>query len=205
MIEPRRVLDQLIKDREETYASVSRLLGRNPAYIQQYIQRGSPKRLEDDDIAQLARHFDVPEVTFGGPPALPLDHCSTIELPVLNPPADLDPPRRSRAFDEALIRQLTRKPHGLAVVFVEGNGMCPTLRHGDELLVQRHADKTRLSDGLYAIRADANLLVRRIAIEPRRNVISVLSDNPYYPRWEGIARRSIQIVGRALWIGHQVR
>ena len=37
---PRQALDDLIREREETYAAVSRLLGRNSAYIQQYIKRG---------------------------------------------------------------------------------------------------------------------------------------------------------------------
>lgn len=56
---PRQALDDLIREREETYAAVSRLLGRNSAYIQQYIKRGTPVRLDQSDIAQLALHFDV--------------------------------------------------------------------------------------------------------------------------------------------------
>ena len=51
---PRQALDDLIREREETYAAVSRLLGRNSAYIQQYIKRGTPARLDQSDIAQLA-------------------------------------------------------------------------------------------------------------------------------------------------------
>lgn len=39
---PRQALDDLIRERDETYAAVSRLLGRNSAYIQQYIKRGTP-------------------------------------------------------------------------------------------------------------------------------------------------------------------
>ena len=36
-LDPRRALDDLIKERGETYSSVSRLLSRNSAYIQQFI------------------------------------------------------------------------------------------------------------------------------------------------------------------------
>ena len=49
-LDPRRALDELIKERGESYSSVSRLLSRNPAYIQQFIKRGSPTRLDDSDI-----------------------------------------------------------------------------------------------------------------------------------------------------------
>jgi len=63
---PRQALDDLIREREETYAAVSRLLDRNSAYIQQYIKRGTPARLDQSDIAQLALHFDVPAKLLGG-------------------------------------------------------------------------------------------------------------------------------------------
>ena len=39
----RTALDRLIVERGENYADLSRLIGRNPAYIQQFIKRGTPK------------------------------------------------------------------------------------------------------------------------------------------------------------------
>lgn len=42
---PRAELARLIAERREDYAGLSRLLGRNPAYIQQFIKRGVPRRL----------------------------------------------------------------------------------------------------------------------------------------------------------------
>ncbi|MDB5738938.1 MAG: peptidase, partial [Sphingomonas bacterium] len=65
--DPRAVLAALIEQRGEDYASLSRLLGRNPAYVQQYIRRGSPRRLSEADRAILARYFDVPETMLGAP------------------------------------------------------------------------------------------------------------------------------------------
>lgn len=56
-LDPRRALDELIKERGESYSSVSRLLSRNAAYIQQFIKRGSPARLDDSDIAQFVGVF----------------------------------------------------------------------------------------------------------------------------------------------------
>jgi hypothetical protein len=64
--EVRQILDQLIRERGEDYASLSRLIGRNPSYIQQFIKRGTPKRLNEDDRSILAQHLGVDEVTLGG-------------------------------------------------------------------------------------------------------------------------------------------
>src|SRR3954465_11711498 len=53
---PRAELARLITERREDYAGLSRLLGRNPAYIQQFIKRGSPRRLDEGDVITLAAY-----------------------------------------------------------------------------------------------------------------------------------------------------
>jgi len=60
-------LDALIRESGEDYSSVSRLLGRNSAYIQQFIKRGTPRRLSEEDRRKLAAFFRVPEQRLGGP------------------------------------------------------------------------------------------------------------------------------------------
>ena len=57
----RKRLDELIASRGEDYASLSRRLGRNPTYIQQFVKRGVPRRLSETDRRALALHFGVPE------------------------------------------------------------------------------------------------------------------------------------------------
>ena len=42
-------------------------------------------------------------------------------------------------------------------------------------------------------------------IEPLRRWRLVLSDNPAYPSWRGLERRSINIVGRVLWFGRALQ
>src|SRR6185312_11675960 len=66
--EPRLVLERLCAERGEDFAGLSRMLGRNPAYIQQFVRRGVPKRLKEEERRKLARYFSVPEVLLGGPP-----------------------------------------------------------------------------------------------------------------------------------------
>jgi hypothetical protein len=64
-------LEDLIRRSGEDYASLSRRIGRNPAYIQQFIKRGVPRRLNEYDRRALARHLNVPESFLGAPDARP--------------------------------------------------------------------------------------------------------------------------------------
>ena len=71
---PRARLAELIAERREDMAGLSRLLGRNPAYIQQYLRRGTPRRLHEEDRRSLARYFNVDERELGAiDPLAPLD------------------------------------------------------------------------------------------------------------------------------------
>lgn len=204
-LDPRQALDELIKERGETYSSVSRLLSRNSAYIQQFIKRGSPAKLDENDIAQLSVHFGMPPAAFGGEDVPAATGLSTIAVPVLGPIDEGSELAWVRLVDEAWLRQVSQKPNSVSIVVVEGDAMEPTLHDGDEVFIQRYQANENPRDGIYVIRADLRLQVRRIAIEPMRGHISVLADNPVYPSWKSIARRKVQIVGRACWLGHRMR
>ena len=47
--DPRLFLEHLCAERGEDFAGLSRMLGRNPAYIQQFVRRGVPKRLKEEE------------------------------------------------------------------------------------------------------------------------------------------------------------
>src|SRR3546814_20623138 len=61
----REFLERLIHERRENYDALSRLIGRNPSYIQQYIKRGTPRKLSETDRRTLARYFGVDEQQIG--------------------------------------------------------------------------------------------------------------------------------------------
>ena len=67
MNDPRLVLERLCAERGEDFAGLSRMLGRNSAYIQQFVRRGVPKRLGEEERRKLARYFGVAEALLGGP------------------------------------------------------------------------------------------------------------------------------------------
>lgn len=201
---PRQALDDLIREREETYAAVSRLLGRNSAYIQQYIKRGTPARLDQSDIAQLALHFDVPAKQLGGKESSSSPRRSVIIVPVIEVKGSEIPQERSRIVDEAWLTRLCNRPAGLAILPIVGEAMQPTLQNGDEVIIQRLRSHDALLDGLYAVRGSSETFVRRIALDPTKNRISVLTDHPAYPSWNDVQRKAINVVGRVIWIGSQV-
>ena len=201
---PRQALDDLIRKREESYAAVSRLLGRNSAYIQQYIKRGTPARLDQSDIAQLALHFDVPAKLLGGKESSPTSRRSVITVPVIEVKGLGTPQERSRIVDEAWLRGLCHRPAGVAILHVVGEAMRPTLQNGDEVIIQRLRSHDVLQDGLYAIRGSSETFVRRIALDPTKNRISVSTDHPAFSSWNGLQRKAVNVVGKVIWIGSRV-
>ena len=57
-LDPARTrLVALSAERGVSLSALSGLLGRNAAYIQQYIRRGSPRQLDEQDRSVLARFF----------------------------------------------------------------------------------------------------------------------------------------------------
>ncbi|MFZ5665357.1 hypothetical protein C7451_1072 [Blastomonas natatoria] len=202
-MEPREALDGLISERGETYASISRLLGRNSAYIQQFIKRGSPARLDQSDIALLALHFDVPVEMLGGKEGPTVGQRSIIKVPLLNGTGN-DSRSQWRLVDAAWLGRLCDQPASVAILPIVGEAMEPTLCNGDEVMISRVRFQESVREGLYAIRGSSEIFVRRIAIDPTKNRLTVLTDHPAYPSWQGIQRKGVDIVGRVIWIGARV-
>lgn len=202
-MEPREALDGLISERGETYASISRLLGRNSAYIQQFIKRGSPARLDQSDIALLALHFDVPVDVLGGKEGPTVGQRSIVKVPLLNGTGN-DSRSQWRLVDAAWLDRLCNQPASAAILPIVGEAMEPTLCNGDEVMIRRVRFQESVREGLYAIRGSSEIFVRRIAIDPTRNRLTVLTDHPAYPSWQGIQRKGVDIVGRVIWIGARV-
>ena len=207
----REELDRLIQQRRLGYSSISRMIGRNSSYIQQFIKRGSPRKLDDDDRRTLASFFGVDEQVLGGPPAPMRD--GLIEIPVLNVDAsagfgaiaESETAHTRFGFDERWLGRLTRaKSASLSIIHVLGDSMEPTLSNGDEVLVDASDQGSRLRDGIYVLRADDALVVKRVTLKPGGRKITISSDNSAYPSWDDVDRSEIQVVGRVIWFGRAV-
>jgi phage repressor protein C with HTH and peptisase S24 domain len=220
MDDVREVLDQLIRDRGDDYASLSRLLGRNVAYVQQFIHRGVPRKLDEDDRRTLAEYFGVAETLLGGPTAsLTPNTMSTkprsevIMVPRLAVGASAGPGALNAddalfgqiGFEARWLRQLSASPKALSVIQVSGDSMSPTLVDGDDILVDRDDGAERIRDGIYVLRVDESLIVKRLAINPAQRSFIVRSDNPAYPDWNDVNPDGIDIVGRVIWTGRRIK
>jgi hypothetical protein len=213
MNDPRQVLERLCAERGEDFAGLSRMLGRNPAYIQQFVRRGVPRRLKEDERRKLARYFGVAEALLGGPAEVETQlpglvsvkrHPVTVSAgPGAIVTEELGKPYF--AFDERWLKALTPSaPANLSIVRVEGDSMAPTLNAGDDILVDLGDAGDRLRDGIYVLRIDEALVVKRIALNPVGRRITVQSDNPAYPDWPDCGPNDIRLIGRVIWSGRRI-
>ena len=211
-MDARLTLARLCLERGEDFAGLSRMLGRNPAYIQQYVRRGVPRRLKEEDRGKLARYFGVSEAVLGGPEdngggsgLLPVNRhpVSVSAGPGAVPGGELGKPYF--AFDERWLKSLTpSSPSKLSIVRVQGDSMSPTLNAGDDILVDLADCESRLRDGIYVLRIDDALVVKRLALSPRGRRATIQSDNPAYPDWPDCDIDEMHCIGRVIWSGRKV-
>jgi hypothetical protein len=211
--DPRAVLERLCVERGEDFAGLSRMLGRNPAYIQQFVRRGVPKRLKEEERRKLARYFAVSEAVLGGPgdggiAASGLVSVKRHPVAVSAGPGAIVSEELGKpyfAFDERWLKALTPTPAtNLSIVRVEGDSMSPTLNHGDEILLDLGDCSGRMRDGIYVLRVDDALVVKRLALNPLGRRVTVQSDNPAYPDWPDCGLDEIHCIGRVVWCGRKV-
>ena len=211
--DPRLVVERLCAERGEDFAGLSRMLGRNPAYIQQFVRRGIPRRLGEEERRKLARYFAIPEALLGGPveEMRPNDGLVSVNRHPVTVSAgpgavvneELGKPYF--AFDERWLKALTpTAAANLSLVRVEGDSMAPTLNAGDDILVDLGDAAEGLRDGIYVLRIDDALVVKRLALSPIARRVTVQSDNPAYPDWPDCSLGEINCIGRVIWSGRKI-
>jgi len=212
--DPRATLQRLCSERGESLAGLSRLLGRNEAYIQQYLRKGSPRRLPEAERRTLARYFAIPDAMLGGPvaesasdsgPLVAVRRSAVRASAGAGALAEDQLVRPCFAFDPGWLRALTSTPdERLTMIRVEGDSMAPTLNAGDDILVDHDDPGAGLRDGIYVLRVDGALLVKRLAIHPFGGRVTVQSDNPTYPDWPDRGLDELTCIGRVIWAGRRI-
>jgi len=200
-------LKRLAREHGVGYAALSRMLRRNQAYIQQFVTRGSPVRLEEADRKLLASFFQVDEELLGGPAAQPMVRVGRMAVQASAGPGQLVENEfaiGSYSFDQAWLRGVcTASPTSLSIIKVSGDSMAPTLADGDDVLVD-HSDTAQIRDGIYVLRRDDTLMVKRLALAPSSATLTISSDNPAYPTWRDCPTDSVTVVGRVVWAGRRL-
>jgi phage repressor protein C with HTH and peptisase S24 domain len=207
--DPRQLLLELAAQRDTSLAALSALIGRNASYLQQFVRKGSPRKLEENDRRTLARFFGIDESLLGAPeensPALPgkAGRGDWVDVPRLALGASAGPGRLANEeqaigtfrFSSRWLRGQGLDPAMLSAIAVTGDSMEPTLRDGDEILVDRAPRPLR--DGIHVVRVEDAVLVKRLDMA-RPGAIALISDNPAYRPLE-LAPYAVEVIGRVVW------
>jgi len=199
-MDPRAVLMTLVAERGESLAALSRLIGRNAAYLQQFVQRGSPRALNERDRRRLAAYLGIDEARLGAPEAT-ANADASIRIARYDAAAsagagalvDSGWQRGGEAIDAAVLNRLRVRPSDASIITATGDSMLPTIADGDEMLVNT-ADRTPgARGGIYVLRIDGTLAVKRVARQA--DGWRITSDNPAYPP---MRPEAVEIIGRVV-------
>ena len=194
------ILDQVArKGRDLSLKTLSLAVGKNPAYIHQFIYRGSPRHLPEDVRHKLADHLGISEFNLRDgittPPAantlIPyLDHPSQAEYldgPWLVPQSFLE---------RSLPKSST---HEIRLAVVGDNTADFGIASGDMIMLNMQ-DRSPLTAGYFALDAGDHIRVRHLEqVSPQDERIMV-SGNGHggYPRLGGLD----DILGRVVFHAH---
>ncbi len=204
-------LQDTARDRGTSLAALSRILGRNAAYLQQYVARGSPRHLDEPDLRKIAEFLGVSvrtlETREPGSEAVSQSGVISedwIEVRRLPLDASAGPGSFSAQeisfdvyrFSRRWLREMGLEGADLSAIRVEGDSMEPLLRSGDEIFVDRNK---RAGEGIHVVRIGDALHVKQVhASAPGR--IKLISANEAYAPIE-LARGEVEIIGRVVWKG----
>lgn len=211
--DPRARLLSLSQQRAVSLSQLSALIGRNASYLQQFVRKGSPRKLEETDRRKLAAFLGVDEAELGAPEEKSFTSAKArtedwVDIPRLALGASAGPGAfvaeeqaiGAFRFPRRWMREQGLDPAMLSAILVTGDSMEPTLRDGDEIFVDRTPHEPR--GGIYVVFVDGALLVKRLELG-QRGVIGLISDNKHYP---GVDRpaQDVQVIGRVVWKGGRI-
>ena len=209
MTPDRAKLVELAEAGRTSLASLSAMLGRNPSYLQQFVRKGSPRKLEEADRRRLAEFFGVSEVALGADP----DHARAaaadefITVPCLPLDASAGPGAFSAEeiffdsfrFSRRWLREMGLEGADLTAIRVEGDSMEPTLRSGDEIFVDRNK---RSGEGIHVVRIGDALHVKQVQASAPGRIALISANDSYAPI--DLARDEVEVIGRVVWKGGRV-
>lgn len=206
-------LQDVARDKGSSLAELSRLLGRNPAYLQQYVSRGSPRHLDEPDLRKIAEFLGIsPRIIStraiaGSVGDNDNEQRDYREIPRLPLDASAGPgrvgsqeiPYDTIRFSRRWLREMGLGGADLSAIRVEGDSMEPLLRSGDEIFVDR---SKRGGEGVFVVRIGDALHVKQVRASAP-GTIALVSANEAYPPLE-LPREEVEVIGRVVWKGGRV-
>jgi len=213
MDEPRQRLIDLSNDRNVSLQWLSEhVLGRNHAYLQQYINRGSPRALSEIDRLKLSEYFGESEDAFK-PQGMKTTKRnvnsqnggkSMIIVPELDARAgagnigQVDTPEETGRWmvpPSFLRHEFHAGPEPIYIISVEGDSMAPTLAPGDRIFVD--TSRTSGPDGLYVLHDGSGLYVKRLEKVRGTERVRLISDNPHHSAYD-LPAEQVHVFGRVI-------
>ena len=200
-----------------TLKQASRALERNDAYLQQYLYRGSPRRLPEQLRLQLAELTGANQAHFldAGLQALQPAHDDPLIAVPLHAVhaaagggsfnAEGDEAQPGLSFPPDLLRRITAAPAGgLKLLSVSGDSMSPTLEDGDMVMIDT-GRRMPSPPGIFILDDGVGLVAKRVDTIPNTTPphLRLSSDNPAYSNYQ---RRleEVHIVGRVVWFARNI-
>ena len=222
----RRTLIQLIalRDPPTDLKKASLAIGRNHAYLQQFIQRGTPRRLPEEARHALAAYLGVAESALRDPEDGPGEGevPPSMDMPRFELPGVAAIPEvnvRAAAGAGALVEaeedgarwhfplawlrhELKARPADLRIVTIDGDSMEPVLMSGDKVLID--LSRTVPSPpGIFVLHDGMGLLAKQLERLPNTERLSIRSANPRYDSYERPAEE-VTIIGRVVWFARRL-
>jgi len=177
-------------------AKFARALGQDPLWL----ETGEGRIREPAKARRQARtepHEAVPELAnYERVPVFDIRAAARRD-----PFGDADNAINFALFRGDWLRGVTRTPFSqLAIVQMSGDSMAPTVGNGDHALVDT-AQVNLHREGIYVLRLDGTLLMRRVTMHPTTKRVTITSDNSRYQPYEDLDPAALETLGRVIWIG----
>lgn len=209
-------LQDVVRQNGTSLAALSRLIGRNAAYLQQFVTRGSPRHLDEPDLRKIAQFLGIStkvidtrlfDARTANAPTEP-ERGNWIDVPRYAVGASAGPgalPGEENSYDSFRFSRRWLAEQGLekaklSSITVEGDSMEPVLNDGDEILVDLAEQPYR--DGIHVVRLGDTLMVKRVA-SAGGGRFALLSQNLAYPP-VSVEAEDIEIIGRVVWKGGRI-
>lgn len=208
MVDVRSTLAGLADEAGASLAWLSRALGRNDAYLQQFVKRGTPRRLDEEDRRWLAAYFNVDERALGGTVG---GDAAMVAVRRIDAEAHAgagglvedDRNGGEERIDPRVVARLGVSPASLTMITAHGDSMEPLIHDGDALFVDMADRRLSSRPGIFVLRLDGALLVKRVARIGLE--VQVTSDNPLTPVIAPVRADRVAVIGRVVRLARSLR
>ena len=227
---------ELVKDRKPPtdMKGASIAMGRNAAYLHQFVYRGTPKVLSEDNRESLAAHLGckpdelkhkktpprkprrkaTPKEGRVEPTAVGTTPEGYMAIPEIDVRASAGPGALNEGLEETkdmwffpdpVIRHEFRaRPADLRMITIDGDSMEPLLASGDRILIDT-SQRVPVPPGIFVIWDGMGLVAKRIEHEPNSEPPKVVIKS-VNPEYDTYERdaEEVHITGRVVWTSRRL-